>query len=281
MTKRILIVGANGGVGEAVTLKLLDLGYDVIATVSTPAKVAPFRGRHPGCGEVLPLDLADSAVVAAQLREALSRIDRLDGIVVCGAVAPFGPAETVSIDKMRAAMEINCFSNLAIYQVAMPLLRESRGRLILTSSYSGRVATPMMAPYVASKFALEGLTDVLRQEAGEWGVNVILLQPGGIKTPMIERSRQDLSTLISTLSEREERLYGDKYRKMLWRTEAALEDDNLTEPATVEEIAIGALQSESPRPRYAVGPDAEMLIRISKERSDEEIDAMVLELYRS
>src|SRR5690606_12176358 len=131
----------------------------------------------------------------------------LDHVIVCAAVSHFAPMEMESCAMLRRAMEINCVSHLAIYQAAIAALRQSGGRLIFTSSLSGEVATPMMGSYVASKFALEGLADVMRQEASAWGVDVILMQPGTIDTPIVYNSRIKAQEKVANLSDAEDRYY--------------------------------------------------------------------------
>jgi NAD(P)-dependent dehydrogenase (short-subunit alcohol dehydrogenase family) len=275
----VLLVGGGGGVGSAAADLLLSRGYAVTVTLSSDDKAVQFLADRPQC-RAFALDIADSSRVFASLSDKAAEVGPLDAVVVCAAVAPFGPAETVPLERMRGALEINCLSNLAIYQATMPLLRESRGRMVLTSSYSGRVATPMMTPYVASKFALECTADVMRQEASQWGVKVILLQPGAVRTRMMERSAQTLEQLIGMLPEREDQLYGAMYRKMLDRTMRALSDGQAIAARTVADAIVQALEAAEPASRYPVGPDADYLLRAARERPDAEIDAIVMEMYR-
>lgn len=281
MKRNVLVVSANGGVGSAVTRTLLDHDDRVIATVSRPEKMAAFRGEFPGCEKILSLDLAASDCIGEVIASAMAGIENLDAVIVCGAVSPFAPMEMTALDVFRNTMEINCVSHLAIYQAVMPLLRKTRGRLIFTGSLSGRVATPMMGAYVASKFALEGLTDTMRQEASEWGVEVILLQPGNIDTPIVRNSSEKLAATIPCLPENENALYGHLYRQMAYRVDEALAAGNMMKPEKVGEAALAALDAEIPETRYRLGPDAEFLIEASRTRTDREIDAIVLDIYRS
>jgi NAD(P)-dependent dehydrogenase (short-subunit alcohol dehydrogenase family) len=139
----------------------------------------------------------------------------------------------------------------------------------------------MMGAYVASKFALEGLADVMRQEASEWGVPVIVLQPGTIDTPVLNRSRDALAARLAALSDSERGLYGRLYRQMLYRIEEALAAGGLMRPEVVAGAVIEAIDSPDPLPRYRIGADAEFLIEASRTKSDREIDAIILNLYRS
>jgi NAD(P)-dependent dehydrogenase (short-subunit alcohol dehydrogenase family) len=281
MTRTVLVVGANGGVGAAITRTMLERGYRVAATVSREEKLAAFRHEFPACSLSMSLDLTASESTVASVASFIKTIGSLDAVVTCSAVAPFAPAETMSMDMFRRTMEINCLSVLAVYQASLPALRRSRGRFVITGSYSGRVATPLMAAYVCSKFALEGLADVLRQEAGEWGVDVVLLQPGMIDTPMVRRSRDDLAAAIATLSGQENALYGKLFRQTSYRATSALDAGGIMSPDRVADAAIIAIESDVPEPRYAVGDDADYILAARRVKSDREMDALVLDIYRS
>jgi NAD(P)-dependent dehydrogenase (short-subunit alcohol dehydrogenase family) len=281
MTQNILLLGANGGVGRAVAQALLSREFTVLATVSRPEIVSVLQREVPGCRRVVPLDLSNADLLAPALGRLIDDLPRLDGVVVCAAVSPFAPAEMTALEVFRTTMEINCVSHLAIYQAALPALRLSKGRLVFTGSLSGRVATPMMGAYVASKFALEGLADVMRQEASAWEVEVILLQPGTIDTPILRRSRDALAATVARLEDPERGLYGRLYRQMLYRVNAALEAGGIMPAATVAAVVVEALVCPNPQARYRVGADAEFLIEASRTKSDREIDALVLDIYRS
>lgn len=276
-----LVIGANGGMGTAVARALLDAGYDVGATVSRPDAIASFAQACPGCQEVEPLDLGCAQDVKEQLAGLVGRMPRIDAVIVCAAVAPFAPAETTSFAVFRRTMEINCLSNLAVYQACLPALRRTGGRLVLTSSWSGKVATPVMASYVASKFALEGLCDVMRQEAQAWGVEVVLIQPGALDTQMMRRSQAALADVIASLDPHEAALYGTLYRQMKYRADEGLANANYSSPEIVADAVLGALRAERPSPRYPVGRDTELLFELAKSGDDRAIDAYILDMYHS
>lgn len=178
-------------------------------------------------------------------------------------------------------MEIDCVSNLAVYQTCLPALRLTCGRIILTSSWSGKVATPVMASYVASKFALEGLSDVLRQEAQAWGVDVVLLQPGALDTQMMRRSQATLAEVIGSLSAEEASRYGTLYRQMKYRADEGIANASYSSPQMVAEVALAALKADRPLARYPIGSDAELLLRLAREGDDRATDRFILDMYRS
>ena len=187
----------------------------------------------------------------------------------------------VAIEEFRRTIEINCTAALAIYQATIPHLRKTRGRLVLTGSYSGKVATPVMAAYVASKFALEGLTDVLRQEAQGWGVEIVLIQPGALDTPMMRRTQEDLGHTIANLSADQAERYGDLYRQMKYRADEALANGTYSSPEAAAAGVIEALRENPPSTRYPIGDDARYMLNLAKNSSDREIDDVILDIYRS
>jgi NAD(P)-dependent dehydrogenase (short-subunit alcohol dehydrogenase family) len=280
MKKNVIVVGANGGIGAAVARKMIDRGHSVVATVSRPQKVKTFQREFPDCSRVFALDLSDPEQLNTVLGEEIKRMGRLDAIIVCGAVTPFAPIEISTLDEFRQTMEINCVSHLAIYQVAMPALRQSRGRLIFTSSLSGKVAAPMQGAYIASKFALEGLADTMRLEASEWGVEIILLQPGSTDTPAVQRAKESIDAAADSMPERERALYGKLYGQVQKLINSVSGSATITPPETVADVALKALESASPEPRYRIGPDTEFLVEASRTRSDREMDALILGIYR-
>lgn len=281
MKKTVLLIGANGGVGSATAQALLDAGHEVVATVSRPEKLAAFQNSMPGISHSVALDLSDASIVRQSVEALVADLPRLDAVITCSALSPYAPAEFMPFEMYRRVSEINCLSNLAVFQATIAALRRSKGRMVIVGSLSGRVATPMMGAYVASKFALEGLVDVMRQETSDQGVKIVLLQPGAIDTPMISESSRLLERLIDDLSPEESRLYGNFYRQMKNRVDVAIERSLAMPPAKVAEAALTAITVAEPETRYRVGADAEFLVDASRTKSDVEIDDIVLEIYRS
>jgi NAD(P)-dependent dehydrogenase (short-subunit alcohol dehydrogenase family) len=278
MRKTVLVIGAGGGVGTEVA-RLLSGRYQVIATAQNLAKAAAVREANPAVSCVAALDLSAHASLSADLDALLQDVDSLAAVIVCAAVCPNGPLETASADVLRDTLEVNCISHLTIFQRCMPALRRSRGRLIFISSYSGQVGLPFTGLYVASKFALEGLADVMRREVQKWGVEVVLVEPGGIKTAMVTRQMAQLKTATEILPDSERALYGDRYRQF-----ARLMDfgyPQSTPPAEVADVVVRALRSRKPKTRYAVGADAKQFLRMNATHSDRFMDKVLLDIFDS
>jgi NAD(P)-dependent dehydrogenase (short-subunit alcohol dehydrogenase family) len=272
----VLVIGAAGGVGQEVA-RLLSGRYRVTGTVRETAQAVAVTAFAPKIAAVHTLDLAGGDAVKSSLDRILSSAPDLAAVVVCAAVCPNGPLETTPASILRDTLEINAVSHMRIFQRSMPLLRQTQGRLIFVSSYSGQVGMPFTGAYVASKFALEGMADVMRREVSKWGVPVILIQPGGIRTSMVTRQMAELKRKTAALSDAERALYGDRYRQFALLMDAGY--PSATPPLEVAKTIRRALQATRPKARYRVGADARRLLRLNEQRSDIAMDELCLQFF--
>jgi len=270
MNRTALVVGAAGGMGTEITKLLLAKGYAVIATVLDDKEAAQLQAAAPKVGKTVRLDLSNADRVLTELKRLA--IPALDAAVVCAAIGPTGPLETAPLTVLRRTLEINTVAAAAIYQACMPALCAAKGRLILISSFAGKVGLPFIGHYVASKHALEGLGDVMRREAKQRGVDVILIEPGGVKTPMVAGQLEGVARDRAALSPADADRYGAMYDGFLTLVKRSLAD--MLEPSVVAQAVIVALQSDPPQARYQVGEDSKFLCEAAR-KSDSEIDAIV------
>ena len=267
----VLVVGVRGGVGAAVAERMLQLGYPVVGTVRSAEQFAEVRAAIPEIFELIAVDLADAELSKQVIGERF-RGTPLAGVVVCAAVSACGPLENVSLSGFRQVLEVNTISCLAIYQACMPMLRAAKGRMVMVSSHSGRVAFPFLGEYQASKFALEALGDTMRQEAADFGVKVVIVEPGGIDTAMTRNIRQQILRDMEALSESEKALYGSIYKLFADRMKALTQ---LLTAADVAKHVIEAFTAPNPEPRYLVGDDTKFLIERRQALTDREMDALL------
>jgi NAD(P)-dependent dehydrogenase (short-subunit alcohol dehydrogenase family) len=172
----VLVTGASTGIGEATALRLDSMGFRVFAGVRKEADGERLRAAASDRLRIVcPLDVSDAGQIgaAARLVEQELAGEPLRGIVNNAGVASGGPLEAIDLADFRKTVEVNSVGPLAVSQAFLPMLRRSRGRIVNMSSIGGRVAQPFAGPYIASKFALEGINDVLRLELLEWGIDVI------------------------------------------------------------------------------------------------------------
>jgi NAD(P)-dependent dehydrogenase (short-subunit alcohol dehydrogenase family) len=278
-TKSNLVIGGAGGVGSALINLLLERGGEVVATVLLPEEASAIENQYGGKVKCYVVDLSDADTALVKLKDIVSTIDSLDTVTNCAAVAPNGPAELTPLSTFRRSYEINCVANAAIYQAVMPALRKTGGRIVFLGSMAGRVAFTFMSAYAATKFALEGMCDVMRREAEPQGVKVCLVQPGGIRTNLVYQQLIDVRSAIETLSNEDRRLYGALYDGYLKVSEASMEGGNSSTPEEVAQIVLEALEAEQPETRYVAGQDAKDFFASFGKMSDREIDAVFGRMY--
>ena len=242
----VLITGAGRGIGRAAALRMAGAGWDVYAGVRR-------ADDAPGGERITPvvLDVTDSQQVAA-LGQALPA--RLDGVVNNAGVVVSGPVEALDLEDLRRQFEVNVTGQVAVTQAVLPRLRESRGRVLFVSSVSGRVASPLTGAYNASKFAIEGIADVLRMELKPWGVAVVLIEPGSIDTDLWRNALDTAAEAEAAMQPGHRELYAAHLagmRKAIPRIQKqAGPVDRVT--AAIER----ALTADRPKARYLVGADA-------------------------
>ncbi|WP_176593963.1 SDR family NAD(P)-dependent oxidoreductase [Sphingobium sp. EM0848] len=276
--KKHLVVGGAGGVGSALIELLVKRGHEVVTTVLNAKEASTIEQRFEGKVQHHLVDLSDADAALVKFKTIVSALDSLDAVTICAAIAPNGPAEFTALSTFRRSYEINCVANMAVYQAAMPALRQSKGRIVVLGSMAGRVAFTFMSAYVASKFALEGLCDVMRREAEPQGVKISLVEPGGIRTNLVYQQLSDIRHAIATIGEEEKRLYGQLYEGYLRVSEASM-DGNSSTAEQVAEIVLEALETEHPQTRYIAGQDAKDFLSAFGTMPDREIDAVFNRMY--
>lgn len=270
MSRTALVIGAAGGMGTEVVKQLLAEGYQVTATVMNDAEETHVKAHTPTVSSTIRLDLSDADAVLARLT-ALN-LPRLDAVVLCAAVGPLGPIELAPLATLRRALEINTVAAAAVYQACMPGLRAAKGRLVLISSFAGKIAMPFLGQYAASKHALEGLADAMRREAKPEGVDVIVIEPGGVRTPMVTGQLETVARERAALSPEQAARFGAYYDGFI--AVAKRSWDTMLDPSAIADAVTAALKAEQPAARYPVGPDSVFLCDVAR-KSDAEIDATV------
>jgi NAD(P)-dependent dehydrogenase (short-subunit alcohol dehydrogenase family) len=278
--KTSLIIGAAGGIGMEVARQLVAQGHIVIATVLDDAQGAQLIGEVPGIAHIQPLDLADadSALVAVKALVAASPV--LDNVIVCAAIGPIGPAELTPLATYRRTFEINTISGIAVYQAVIDALRASQGRLLFITSMSGKIAMPFLAAYTASKYAMEGAADIMRQESAGDGVKVILVEPGGVRTSMVSDQIALCKKLEAALTSDQAARYGALYKGFAAAAQAGYDGTGGgSTPEQVAAVIVGALAADEPETRYIVGEGAKQLLGARAAMGDKEIDGMLAAFF--
>jgi NAD(P)-dependent dehydrogenase (short-subunit alcohol dehydrogenase family) len=257
-----LISGASTGIGRATTLRLARSGWSVLAGVRDPQAGESLVAEAGADGRVTPLtlDVTDAGHVAAAA-ERVAEIapgGALDALVNNAGIGLGGPLELVALEEWRRQFEVNVFGHIAVTQAMLPALRRAGGRVLFVSSVGGRVVTPFMAPYCASKYAVEAIGDALRVELRSSGVQVALIEPGSIATPIWDKGRSEVEQVTVPPELHEQ--YGHVPAAM----GKALEDTarRAIGPEQVAQAIERALGARRMRSRYLVGRDAQAMVLV-------------------
>ena len=265
----VLVTGASTGIGEATALHLRELGFDPVAGVRRDEDADRLGGQGL---RTVRLDVTDEEQIAAA-GEAIGD-GALAGLVNNAGVAVAAPLEFVPLDQLRRQLEVNLIGQVAVTQAFLPALRRAGGRIVNVSSIGGRVALPLLAPYSASKFALEGVSDSLRRELRTQGVDVILIEPGGVKTPIWGKGNELADELTGQMPPEGDRLYGRLIANVRKET-VKIEKERGLPPRAVAEVIGKALTADRPRTRYVVGNDARIRAQLARLLPDRVMDRLI------
>ena len=275
-SRNILITGASSGIGQACALRLDGLGYRVFAGVRRPEDGEALKARTSERLTPVLLDVTSEASIARAVRAVED--ESLAGLVNNAGIVVGGPLELVPIAAWRKQLEVNVIGQVAVTQAFLPLLRAGRGRIVNIGSIAGRSALPFAGPYSASKFALEGITDSLRMELKQWGILVSIVEPGGIRTPIWEKSLGETTETLSQAPPELLELYRPMIEKM--RAAAALAAKQANPVEDVVKAVEHALTAPKPKTRYLVGRDARLRARLNA-FPDRVIDSLILKKINS
>ncbi|CAN5249547.1 SDR family oxidoreductase [soil metagenome] len=253
--RSVLVTGASTGIGRATALLLDANGWTVFAGVRKEVDGASLAFEASDRLVPLILDVTKPAEIAKAAKAITKAVDErgLNGLVNNAGTAHAAPLEFVPLQSFRDQLEVNLVGQLAVTQAMLPLLRAARGRIVNVTSIGGLIAGTMLGPYNASKFALEALTHVLRQELEPWGIEAIAIEPGQIATPIWATSSSRSDELITPQAAA---MYDDKIAGA--RRMAANAATNGLPAIEVAKVIEKALTAKKPKTRYPVGADAKL-----------------------
>lgn len=190
VVRAVVVTGASTGIGEATALRFDRRGWQVFAGVRSQTDAERLTAQAGSRLRTVMLDVTDEQMVGAAADTIRSAVGRggLAGVVNNAGVALGGPVEYLPLEEWRRQLEVNVLGQIAVTKAMMPMIRQGRGRIVFIGSISGRVAAPMMGPYSASKFALEAIAETLRHELRPWGIRVVLIEPGAVKTAIWDKA---------------------------------------------------------------------------------------------
>ncbi|MFE5301907.1 oxidoreductase [Streptomyces sp. NPDC056632] len=266
-TKTALVTGASSGIGEATALKLIGLGYTVYGAARRTDRLRKLaeRGVRP-----LGMDVTDDDSMRSGVDRIVSETGRIDVLVNNAGYGSYGALEDVSQDEARRQFDVNVFGAVRLTQLVLPHMRARRsGTVVNITSMGGKIYTPLGGWYHGTKFALEALSDCLRIEAKPFGIDVVVIEPGGIRTEWSGIAADHLEKSSASGA------YSDQAEAVA----ASLRSETMVKrmsPPTVIADAIGkAVTARRPKTRYAVGFGARPLIGLRRFLPDRAFDALM------
>ena len=270
----VIVTGASTGIGRDCSRLLAEHNFQVVACVRSQKDFDEVSALKNTIAVILDVTQeSDFSRAVEKLRPVLDSADSIH-LVNNAGIAVSGPVEAVSISEWKKQFDVNVFGLVRATQVFLPWIRSSRGAIINIGSISGKIAMPFVAPYAASKFAVEAISDSLRRELKEHGVRVVLIEPGPIDTPIWSKGLSKKETILATLSPELEALYGPSLGRFVDEVEKSARD--AVPVATVSQSVLAALERPRPKTRIVVGASSvHVIAKLSKFLPDRILDRML------
>ena len=268
--KVALVTGSSSGIGYETALLLARNGFDTFATMRNMNKskeITEVSKRENLPLRVMQLDVNDDRSVADAINNILNEKKSIEVVVNNAGYGLMGSVEESSLDEIKAQFETNFFGAIRVIKEVIPIMRKQRtGTIVNVSSVAGRIGFPMGSAYVSSKFALEGLSESMSYELKQFGIKIVLIEPGVINTNFALVTPKKALEANSSYSQ-----LMNKLEENLFSTIA-----NGTPPKDVANVILHSITKESPEHRYLVGNDAVELINARKNSTDEEFEKMIV-----
>jgi NAD(P)-dependent dehydrogenase (short-subunit alcohol dehydrogenase family) len=267
----VLISGSSTGIGRACALRLDRAGFAVFAGVRNRSDAESLSAEASERLEPVTLDVTDEVTIAAT-RERIDDVagGRLAGLVNNAGIGVGGPIEALALDDLRRQLEVNVTGQVAVTKAMLPMIRAARGRVVFMAGILGRVALPYLAPYSASKHAVEALGDSLRREMMPFGVEVSIVEPGAVATPIWDKGNEQIAQFRDRAAPEQTELYGERIDRF---GELSVKIGRQGgPPEAVAKAVEHALTARRLKTRYLVGRDARMQAVMRKYMPDRLLD---------
>ena len=271
--KVALVTGSSSGIGFETALLLSKSGFHTYASMRNLEKsknITEIVNTENLPLRVIQLDVNDDISVKNAINKIIAENGRIDILINNAGYGLFSPIEDITLDQVKEQFETNFFGVVRLVKEVLPVMRKQRNGIIVNvSSGAGRVAIPVSSAYVATKFALEGLSESMRYELKEFGINIIIIEPGVIRTNFVENMK------TAGTRSRSESPYADLIGRTLKGFGGLM--DNSSPPKLVAEAILNAITSKEPEIRYVVGDDAKSIMKVRKSTSDKEFENWMYE----
>ena len=274
--KVAVVTGSSSGIGFETSLLLSRNGiytYATMRNLSKSKKLNDIVEKENLPLKVLQLDVTDDKSVKDSISQITDERSRIDVLVNNAGYDVMGAVEDISIEEFKSQFETNLFGVIRVTKEVLPIMRNQRaGNIINISSVGGRIGIPLNSAYISSKFALEGLSESMRYELEQFGIDVILIEPGVVKSNFFENAdvaNNNTNNTISAYSHLTQNLY-EGFEPMLKSNSSSL-------PSDVAKIIYKAIESNNREVRYLVGKDAGSIINARQKLSDKEFENWIKE----
>lgn len=270
--KTALVTGASSGMGKAIAQRLIQDGYQVYVAARGVDKMADLvrLGAKP-----LRMDVANDEEIVAGVETILAQTGGVDVLVNNAGFGLYGPIEEISMDEARYQFEVNLFGAARLTQLLLPAMRDKRtGHIVNITSMGGKMYSILGAWYHATKHAMEGWSDCLRLEVAEFGIKVVIVEPGVIETGFGDAASDTLIKRSATGP------YGPLVQMVAQAIKKTYGHGTGSDPGVIADVVAQAVASRNPRTRYAAGKFAKMLIRMRVWLGDRLFDRIILSQMR-
>jgi NAD(P)-dependent dehydrogenase (short-subunit alcohol dehydrogenase family) len=273
--KVAIVTGSSSGIGYATSLLLARNGFHTYATMRNIGRSADvqdiaYKERLPL--EVIQLDVNDDASIRDSIEKVESENERIDVLVNNAGYGLVGAFEDLSVEEIKSQFETIFFGVIRLTQQVLPIMRKQKsGTIVNISSGAGRIGFPGMSAYVSSKFALEGLSESMSYELEPFGIKVVIIEPGVIRTNFKKNSVMSKKSLDnSSIS---------PYSSIIQKIDSSISSmvEHATPPEEVAKAILHAAISNNPELRYLVGNDMIMMAETKKSMSDEDFRKMMMQ----
>ncbi len=263
-----IVTGSSSGIGLATSLLLARNGFYTFATMRNldrSKNIMDTAKKEELPLQVTKLDVNDDKSVRGAIDKIVVEKKRIDVLVNNAGYGLIGCLEDLSIEEVKAQLETNLFGTIRVTQAVLPTMRKQKqGMIVNISSVAGRIGYPAMPAYITSKFALRGLSEAMRYELASFGIKVVIIEPGVVRTSFMNSSVTAKKALDPN----------SPYAQLTQKVGAGLKFllENGTQPEEVAKVILKAVTSDEPQPSYLVGNDAVMLIEAKRNMSDAEFE---------
>ncbi|WP_375586893.1 oxidoreductase [Flagellimonas aurea] len=270
MSKVVVITGASSGMGKATSELLLKKGYTVYGVARRVEKMNDLTKLG---AKVLQMDVTNEQSMVLGIQEIIENEKQIDVLINNAGFGLYGAIEDVTMESAKFQMEVNVFGLARLTQLVLPHMREQHdGMIINISSIGGKIANPLGGWYHASKFAVEALSDSLRMEVRQFGIDVVVIEPGGVKSEWSDIAMENALKISAN------GIYGNMIQKMV-ETGKKFKNKN-AEPKVIADLILKAINSKKPKTRYSGGFMAKPLLFLRKILSDNMMDRMILGQFK-